>query len=154
MQVVIVKEHFFSIGIAILLLMVLYYGVNTIVPPPKEDAFFSKDTPRYMIKSDTHYSPESEKQIEKTKTDYKSAYARYRNIVCSIYLPIGFLTLLIGSFFIRLELLKASFIFGGLFMMIAAIASGWDSYLIRFIASAITLTAVTFVVKRQFANGK
>ncbi len=26
MQVVIVKEHFFSIGIAVLLLMTLYYG--------------------------------------------------------------------------------------------------------------------------------
>ncbi len=80
MQVVIVKEHFFSIGIAILLLMVLYYGVNTLVPPPKDDIFFSKETPRYVSKSDANYSPELEKRIETAQNDYKNARAKHRPI--------------------------------------------------------------------------
>ncbi len=145
MQITIVKEHFFSIGIAVLLLMVLYYGVNTFIQPPKQDGF----TSQYYSPNN---SPDLRKRIDKANTDYKTAYEQYRSIVSSIYIPMGFLTLLVGSFFIRLELLKSSFIFGGLFMMIAAIASGWDSYFIRFIASAATLIAVIFVIKRQFTD--
>ena len=153
MQIVIVKEHFFSIGIAILLLMTLYYGVNAVVPPPDAKVYFPDRTPGYISKSSPEFSPELEPQVKQTQESYQAAQRRHRGVVCAIYLPAGFLTLLLGSFRIRLELLRAAFIFGGLFMMITAIASGWESYGIRFAASAITLIAVIMVVKRQFSNG-
>ena len=150
MQVVIVKEHFFSIGIAVLLLMTLYYGVNAIVPPPSEKTFFSDDVPRYVSKSDPEYTPALKKRVDETSKNYMEARKRHQSIVCSIYIPAGLLTLLIGSFWLKLELLSTAFIFGGLFMMITAIASGWDSYPLRFIASMLTLLAVIWIVKRQF----
>ncbi len=150
MQVVIVKEHFFSIGIAVLLLMTLYYGVNAVVPPPNEKAFFPDDTPRYVGKSDPDYTPELKRRVDETSKNYTEARKRHQSIVCSIYIPAGLLTLLIGSFWLKLELLSTAFIFGGLFMMITAIASGWESYPLRFIASMLTLLAVIWIVKRQF----
>ncbi len=153
MQVVIVKEHFFSIGIAVLLLMTLYYGVNAVVPPPDAKKYFPDGTPRYISSSSPKYSPELEQRVERAQENYQAAQRRHQGTVCAIYLPIGFLTLLLGSFRVRLELLRAAFIFGGLFMMIAAIASGWESYAIRFAASVVTLAAVIMVVKRQFSNG-
>ena len=149
MQVVIVKEHFFSIGIAVLLLMTLYYGVNAIVPPPNKKAFFSDDIPRYVSKSDPDYTPELKKQVDETSKNYMEARRRHQSIVCAIYIPAGLLALLIGSFWLKLELLSTAFIFGGLFMMITAIASGWESYPLRFVASVITLLAVIWIVKRQ-----
>ena len=150
MQVVIVKEHFFSIGIAALLLMTLYYGVNAVVPPPNEKAFFPDDTPRYVNKADPEYTPELKKRVDETSQSYMEARKRHQSIACSIYVPAGLLTLLIGSFWLKLELLSTAFIFGGLFMMITAIASGWESYPLRFIASMLTLLAVIGIVKRQF----
>ena len=150
MQVVIVKEHFFSIGIAVLLLMTLYYGVNAIVPPPDEKAFFSDDAPRYVSKSDPGYTPELKKRVDEASKNYMEARKRHQSIVCSIYIPAGLLTLLIGSFWLKLESLSTAFIFGGLFMMITAIASGWESYPLRFVASMLTLLAVIGIVKRQF----
>jgi hypothetical protein len=153
MQVVIVKEHFFSIGIAVLLLMTLYYGVNAVVPPPDENVYFPEGVPRYISKSSPDYTPELEQRVDRAQEAYQAAQARHRGITCSIYIPVGFLTLLLGSFRVRLELLRAAFIFGGLFMMITAIASGWQSYSVRFIASAVTLIAVIMVVRRQFSNG-
>ena len=153
MQVTIVKEHFFSIGIAILLLMTLYYGVSAVVPPPDADTYFSDEVPGYVSKSSPEYSPELEQRVEQAQESYQVAQQKHRGIVCAIYLPVGFLTLLLGSFRMRLGLLRAAFIFGGLFMMITAIASGWKSYGIRFAASVVTLTAVIMVVKRQFSNG-
>lgn len=148
MQVVIVKEHFFSIGIAALLLMTLYYGVNAIVPPPKAETYFSDGLPRYASKSDPDYQ-----RVESTRESFEAAQRKHQGIVCAIYVPVGFLTLLLGSFQLRLELLRAAFIFGGLFMMITAIALGWESYLIRFVASVVTLAGVILVVRRQFSNG-
>ena len=153
MQVVIVKEHFFSIGIAALLLMTLYYGVSAMVPPPKVETYFSGGLPRYVGKADPDYSPALEQRVEKSRESFEAAQRRYRGIVCAIYVPVGFLTLLLGSFRLKLELLRAAFIFGGLFMMITAIASGWESYLIRFGASLVTLAGVILVVRRQFSNG-
>ena len=150
MQVVIVKEHFFSIGIAVLLLMTLYYGVNAIVPPPDEKTFFPDDTPRYVSKSDPDYTPELKKRVDETSKHHMEARKQHQSIVCSIYIPAGLLTLLIGSFWLKLELLSTAFIFGGLFMMITAIASGWESYPLRFVASMLTLLAVIGIVKRQF----
>ena len=150
MQVVIVKEHFFSIGIAVLLLMTLYYGVNAIVPPPDEKAFFPDDAPRYVSKSDPGYTPELKKRVDETSKNYMEARKRHQSIVCSIYIPAGLLTLLIGSFWLKLELLSTAFIFGGLFMMITAIASGWESYPLRFVASVITLLAVIWIVRQKF----
>ena len=150
MQVVIVKEHFFSIGIAALLLMTLYYGVNAVVPPPNEKAFFPDDTPRYVSRSDPDYTPELKKRVDETSKNYMEARKRHQSVVCSVYIPAGLLTLLIGSFWLKLELLSTAFIFGGLFMMITAIASGWESYPLRFVASMLTLLAVIGIVKRQF----
>ena len=150
MQVVIVKEHFFSIGIAALLLMTLYYGVNAIVPPPNEKAFFSDEMPRYVSQSDPEYTPELKKRVDEASRNYTKAWKKHQSIVCSVYIPAGLLTLLIGSFWLKLELLSTAFIFGGLFMMITAIASGWDSYPLRFTASILTLVAVIWIVKRQF----
>ena len=150
MQVVIVKEHFFSIGIAALLLMTLYYGVNAIVPPPNEKAFFSDEMPRYVSKSDPEYTPELKKRVDETSKHYMEARKQHQSIVCSIYIPAGLLTLLIGSFWLKLELLSTAFIFGGLFMMITATASGWESYPLRFVASVITLLAVIWIVRQKF----
>ena len=150
MQVAIVKEHFFSIGIAVLLLMTLYYGVNAIVPPPDEKAFFPDDAPCYVSKSDPGYTPELKKRVDETSKNYMEARKRHQSIVCSIYIPAGLLTLLIGSFWLKLELLSTAFIFGGLFMMITAIASGWESYPLRFVASVITLLAVIWIVRQKF----
>jgi len=154
MQVVIVKEHFFSIGIAVLLLMTLYYGVNAIVTPPDEKAFFPDDRPRYISKSDPDYTPALKKQVDEASKNYMEARKRHQSLVCSIYIPAGLLTLLIGSFWLKLELLSTAFIFGGLFMMITAIASGWESYSLRFVASVVTLVAVICVVKRKFQHGR
>ncbi len=150
MQVVIVKEHFFSIGIAVLLLMTLYYGVNAIVPPPDQSTFFSNDMPRYVSKSNPEHTPELKRRGDETNKSYVEARKRHQSIVCSIYIPAGLLTLLIGSFWLRLELLSTAFIFGGLFMMSTAIASGWESYSLRFLASVVTLLVVIWIVKRQF----
>ena len=150
MQVVIVKEHFFSIGIAVLLLMTLYYGVNAVVPPPNEKAFFSDGMPRYLSTSDPAYTPELKKRVEHANQRYAEAQKRHRRIVCALYLPVGLLTLVMGSFWLRLEVLSTAFIFGGLSMMITAIASGWESYPLRFVASAITLLTVIWIVRQQF----
>ena len=150
MQVVIVKEHFFSIGIAVLLLMTLYYGVNAVVPPPVDKAFFPDETPRYVSKSDPDYTPELKKRVDDASKNYMEARKRHQSIVCSIYIPAGLLTLLVGSFWLKLELLSTAFIFGGLFMMITTIASGWESYPLRFIASVITLLAVIWIVGQKF----
>ena len=149
MQVVIVKEHFFSIGIAALLLMTLYYGVNAVVPPPDAKVYFPDGTPSRLS---PEHKPALEQRVEQAQERYQAAQARHRGVVCMLYLPVGFLTLLLGSFRLRLELLRAAFIFGGLFMMITAIASGWESYAIRFATSVVTLIAVIMVVKRQFSN--
>jgi len=153
MQVVIVKEHFFSIGIAVLLLMTLYYGVNAAMPPPDANTYIADETSRHVSKSSPESYSKLEDRVNQAQDSYKAAQLRHRGIVCAIYLPMGFLTLLMGSFRIRLELLRSAFIFGGLFMMITAIGSGWESYGIRFAASVVALTAVIVVVKRQFSNG-
>ena len=152
MPVVIVKEHFFSIGIAVLLLMTLYYGVNAVAPPPNKKAFFSDDVPRYMSKADPKYTPALKKRVDETSKNYMEAWKRHRGVVCSMYITAGLLILLIGSFWLKLELLSTAFIFGGLFMLITAIASGWESYPLRFIASMLTLLAVIWIVKRCFRS--
>jgi len=135
MQIVIVKEHFFSIGIAVLLLMTVYYGVNVIVPPPGGPEFTSGRP----------ISPEAQKQL-------MDAWMRYRHTIGAIYVPLGLLILLAGSFWIRLELLATSCIFSGLLLAVLGIAWGWDSQLLRFVGSAAMLAVVLWIVYRRFGR--
>lgn len=158
MRIVIVKEHFFSIGIAVLLLMTLYFGVNAIVPPPDVKKFYPNGitgyAPRLEKQADGVYRPKRLMEQGDPYSKYWEARKRHQSVVSSIYIPAGLLTLLVGSFWLKLELLSTAFIFGGLFMMITAIASGWESYPLRFIASVLTLLVVIWIVGRKFQTGR
>ena len=152
MQVMIVKEHFFSIGVAVLLLMTVHFGVNMMVPPPQQDAFFPNNLPRYVGQSDSGYAPELKQRIETAHREWTHAQRKHQSIISTTYLPLGLLTLVVGSFWLRMEVLSAAFIFGGLFLMIGAIASGWESNAIRFASSLLTLASVLLIVRRKFGS--
>lgn len=145
MKTLIVKEHFLSIGIAVLLLMTLYYGVNSLVSPPKD--------PRYIDATNPNVRLELPRSVEpQVYTNFQMDVKKHRRIVSPIYIAMGLLTLLAGVYWLKLELLSTAFVFGGLFMTITSLASGWESYFIRFGGSVLCLAAVIVVVKKKFSS--
>jgi len=108
------KENAVTFGLAVILPVLVYYGVSTAGPPPKYEDYCVKS---YEARTESASKEEKfrlEKEEQKLSKAREAAEKRFEERLFEAAAPIGILALIIGSF-LRPATVGAGLMFGGLF---------------------------------------
>jgi len=109
------KKIALAFGIAIVLPMMLHYGVSTFVPKPKwED---------YAVPGDDYSSPQKGYERELKQKERRAAEKRFEQHLFAVAVPVGLAAIGVGAF-LRRAALGSGLMFGGIF----SICDGYFNY--------------------------
>ena len=151
----IVVRFLYAVAIAVLLILLVIFGVEAFYPEPPYPQH-----PEYPTVS--HEDPEwqqiwDEWQQEREKVDeaYRQELAVYHRSVFLVILPLG-VVFAIGGTFVRrkLDIFGAGLILGGMGTMILAVVPSELDDLFRFAGIAVALVVLIFVGFRVFSSAR
>ena len=117
------KKFGFGFGIAIILPMLVHYGVSTFSPAPKWDDYYPSNYYQYQ-----NVTPEERKQFQvednKRQEKYKQHRKTFERHLFYVATPIGIAAIIIGSA-LAVQAIGAGLIFGGIFTLIDGYCWYW-----------------------------
>lgn len=119
------KKFGFGFGIAVLLPMLIHYGVSTFSPQPKW-----QDYHKHSYYSDyQNASDEEKKQLQEEREEKDKAYRSQRKLferrLFFVATPVGIAAIIIGSI-LGVQAVGAGLIFGGIFTLIDGYCWYWS----------------------------
>ena len=112
-----------GMGVAVLLPMLIAYGVNLLHPPPKFEQYHTLGTPGPGPVSKAEY--ERRDRISREERErYSAARLEYSKTFSYVALPIGILSV-IGGAKVRVTAVANGLVFGGVFTLISGYYSHW-----------------------------
>lgn len=142
------KKFGFGFGIAIILPIMIHYGVSTFSPQPKWNSYY-----QYNNYDDTDYSKLSDeekknKNIERKKKDeeYRFQQKTFQRRLFYVATPVGIAAIIIGSF-LAVQAVGAGLIFGGIFTITDGYCWYWtelDDWM-RFLSLLIAFSVLVVV---------
>jgi hypothetical protein len=145
-------------GIALIFPLLIYYGVATFYPPPKQQliatvtALPANPTPEERQKY-LDAQRERQQQQQKQRQAYDAAAKDFARHLVIIAAPLGVLAILIGAY-LSLHAIGTGLIFGGIFTVTWGYWSYWN-YLenwVRFVSLLAGFVILLFVGYRRIAG--
>jgi len=136
------KKFGFGFGIAIILPMLIHYGVSTFTPSPKWSDYYTSDYRAYETAT-----PEEKKALQKEDRKRQEKYRQQRKVfernLFFVAAPLGIVAIVIGSL-LAVQAVGAGLIFGGIFTLVDGYCWYWSelSDWMRF----LSLLAVFFIL--------
>ncbi|MEP6756882.1 MAG: hypothetical protein ABJA67_15365 [Chthonomonadales bacterium] len=137
------KSKLFAIGlgIALLLPLAVYTGVNIFSPPPDRESYFEQTYDQQ--RTDTKSKEEKVRiaQLDKQhKKRLDDAEKEYEKRVFYVAFPVGILSIILGSI-VAAHTVGAGFMYGGIILLAGGCYSYWDTMtaLIRFVSVLVAL---------------
>lgn len=147
------KKFALGFGIAIILPMLVHYGVSTFSPRPKwRDYQIENYYERYK-----DASPEEKERLleEKKELDRKrrEARKRFERHLFFMAVPIGIIALVVGSM-MSIQAVGTGLMFGGIFTLIDGYAWYWSELQdwMRFLSLLIAFVILIFIGYRKLAK--
>ena len=118
------KKFGFGFGIAIILPMLVHYGVSTFSPSPKWDDYYTNHYYQYQ-----NATPEEKKELQVADNKRQEKHKQHRKTFerCLFYVatPVGIAAIIIGSI-LAVQAIGAGLIFGGIFTLIDGYCWYWS----------------------------
>lgn len=112
-----------GMGVAILLPMLITYGVNLLHPPPQFDEYHTLGPPGPGPVSQAEFE-RRDKISREEREQYSAANLEYSKTFFYVALPIGLL-LVIGGAIVKVAAVGNGLVFGGVFTLITGYYSHW-----------------------------
>ena len=144
------KKFGFGFGIAIILPMLVHYGVSTFSPSPKWQDHYSS----YHYSEYQEATPEQKKilqdQDRKKEETYQYQRKTFERHLFYVATPVGIAAIVIGSVLV-VQAIGAGLIFGGIFTLIDGYCWYWSELQdwMRFLSLLITFVVLIFVGYRR-----
>lgn len=146
------KKLALGFGIAILLPLLVYYGVSSFSPPPRWNDYFIDDrvtsgnlpsTPEEIAKA----KDENRRRTQQF-TDHERRFAKHVFFVAT---PVGIAAILLGATF-TIEAIGTGLMFGGIFTVVEGYFSYWNEleYWMRFLSLIAAFGVLLFIGIRKF----
>ncbi len=148
------KKFGFGFGIAVILPMLVHYGVSTFSPSPKWEDYQEND---YYLKYN-NATPEEKKVLSLQHDQLEKKYRQHRKMfernLFFVAVPIGISSIIVGSLF-TVQAIGAGLIFGGIFTLVDGYCWYWSELQdwMRFLSLLITFI-VLIVVGQLKVKGK
>ena len=140
------KKFGFGFGIAILLPMLVHFGVSTFSPQPKwHDYYDSNYYTEYQ-----NATEEERKELQKEKKEIDDKYRSKRKIferrLFFVAAPVGIAALAIGSY-VGVQAVGAGLIFGGIFTLVDGYCWYWSELQdwMRFLSLSIAFVIIVAI---------
>ena len=138
------KAQLFAIGlgIALLLPLAVYTGVNIADPPPEWDKY---DYTEFQQRRSEAKSKEEKERIreeeQRLKKKLEAEEAQHQKLVFYVSFPVGMLAVIAGTL-VAARVIGAGLMFGGIFLLAGGCYSYWDKMtaLVRFGSVLLALT--------------
>ena len=117
------KKFGFGFGIAIILPMLVHYGVSTFTPKPKWDAYYDSSYLNYQ--KATEEQIKEHQRVERIRQDdYRKQQKVFERHLFFTAVPVGLLAIIVGSL-LAIQAVGAGLIFGGIFTLIDGYCWYW-----------------------------
>ncbi|MBC8524936.1 MAG: hypothetical protein H8D27_06215 [Chlorobium phaeobacteroides] len=144
-----------AMGIAVLLPMLVLYGVNTFSPPPEWEDFHSRQL--YEAPTPETITPEEKAERlrlqQEASEKMEAARKQYQMRLFFTAVPVGLIAIIAGTF-IRIPALAPGMVFGGVFTLIEGYLINWQelSDPIKFVSLLIALIILAVTASRRLAS--
>jgi len=146
------KRFGVGVGIAILLPMLVHYGVSTFCPSPKW-----KDYYQYDYSSAKDKTPEQKAAAQKERKEKREVFdARRKTFEQKLFYvatPVGIAAIIVGSY-LAVQAVGAGLIFGGIFTLIDGYCWYWsqlDDWM-RFVSLLIAFVVLVVIGYRKLSK--
>ncbi len=142
-----------AMGIAILLPLLVVYGVNTFSPPPKWEDYhpkeqFSapveKETPEETARRNAEYQEQSKKMEDARRVHQMRLFFTA--------VPVGLIAIIAGTF-VRIPALAPGLVFGGVFTLVEGYLFNWQELgdPIKFVSLLVALVVLGITAYRRLS---
>ena len=141
-----------SMGLALLLPMLITYGVNLIQPPPEMADYHIIERGGPLPEDSPEAHAERQRIYQEEDRNYMAALRDHEAIFFFVALPIGVILVISGAV-IKVPAVGIGLAFGGVFTLILGYGSYWDqlSDLIKFVSLLVALCLLIFTAYRIYA---
>ena len=152
------KHAAVALGLAVILPMLLYYGVATFEPPPEHDAYFTA-VPKPLLPEDegerARQLEEQRARMEQERKAFDAARQDFSRTLFFIAAPLGVLAILAGGF-ITLPAVGTGLILGGVANLVMGYGQYWDhlEHWMRFVSLLVAFLVLIGVAWRRFGRSK
>ena len=147
------KKFALGFGIAIVLPMMVHYGVSTITPCPKPRDYRIEN----YYERHKEASPEEKIQLRAQKNELENkrrqARQRFERHLFFVAVPVGIAAIIIGSL-ISIQAIGTGLMFGGIFTTIVGYSWYWSELQdwMRFVSLLIAFVILIFIGYRKLAK--
>ncbi len=144
-----------AMGIAILLPMLVIYGVKTFSPPPEWEDYHTRQL--YEEPSPEKITPEEKAERARKQQEaserIKAARKQHQMHLFFTAVPIGLIAIIAGTF-IRVPALGPGMVFGGVFTLVEGYLFNWQelSDPIKFVSLLIALIVLGITAYRRLGS--
>ena len=132
------KRFGFGFGIAIILPMLVHYGVSTFSPAPKWNEYYSNHYYQYQ-NATTEEKAKLQAEDDKRQAQYQQKRKVFERNLFFVAAPVGIAAIITGSLF-AVQAIGAGLIFGGIFTLVDGYCWYWSELQdwMRFLSLLIT----------------
>jgi len=141
-----------AMGIAILLPMLVNYGVNIFSPPPKWEDYQPMRVPVMPGQATPEGLAQRQKEFMERNKEMMEHSKRHQKHLFYVALPAG-LAAIIGGSFVSVPAIGPGLVFGGVFTLIEGYWLYWSELedWVKFISIVVALVALIFTAYRRLA---
>ena len=145
----IAKHIALSFGVALVMPILVYYGVSTFYPPPRWDAYSE------LLENEYKKSDKEKAVVNQKKKEWKQKEYDFQRMVFFIAAPLGIATLTIGAF-LPSYWLGVGLMFGGIFTGIEGYWTFWPRLndWIKFVSLLMILALLIFIGYQKLGDNK
>jgi hypothetical protein len=144
------KKIALGFGIAIVLPMLIHYGVATFYPEPRPEDYRMAPETVALAHGSASDQAKFEEEQRRTGDALEAAEAQFARRLFAVAVPLGLVALLVGTF-LRLQATGTGLMFGGIFAVIDGYFNYWDhlSAGFKFISLLTAFILLIFVGYRK-----
>lgn len=148
------KKFGFGFGIAIILPLLVHYGVSTFSPPPKWNDYSSnRDYAAYQngtVEEKKKMDNEWQRQTQVRSQEREAKQKRFAKNLYYVAVPVGLAAIIIGSF-LSIQAIGAGLIFGGIFTTVNGYCWYWNHLedWMRFLSLLVTFVVLIYLAYKR-----
>jgi len=148
------KKFALGFGIAIILPMMIHYGVSTFSPCPKyADYYGYQNFYQANNNESTEQRAKIQKENQKRADNYRNAQKEFETHLFFVAVPMGIIAIIMGAFS-PIQAIGTGLMFGGIFTLVDGYASYWTELQdwMRFVSLLMAFIVLIYIGYRKFAK--
>lgn len=149
------KKFALGFGIAVILPMLVHYGVSTVTPAPKWQDYYGSCG--YYYEENKNATPEQKTKLQnernKKQQAYKDSQKRFQQHLFVAAVPIGIAAIILGALS-AIQAIGTGLMFGGIFTLMDGYICYWSELQdwMRFVSLLIAFIVLLFIGYRKLAK--